>query len=396
LTYSPVSGPPYDVYALALAGAMGGLSARRAQASPSPATYAPQAAYADAWAQAFDAAWGDAAALDELQAVLIWEGSYGYWATSERLGAAGWAGPSAAAPAAGPAPSQFTRAVDAVIAAITAAEDQAEAEGIVVPGWRQELPTSFVFRPGGTPGGNVFTDEGDLAAATRALGGAPYAVAFDLSLVADHYNLATVGPWLVAPNGTWTSWAGQAMVLEFTNGTTIPAGCMPTLAGNLRVKVIQAEAVYAADLDAYEEYAVRESATVYQDTVGAGAWIANTGSAYGAVVLYDLAQLGQLGAPAGTALVNHADVALESSASAFAGAVNLSDGSRVFVHSADYLDPALYPAVAYVNGLLPDPSGTAASVIPPASGRPGSLISDPVHGVLYQCNATSTAWVAIG
>jgi len=407
MTYSPISGPPYDVYSLALGGAMAGLTAR-AQTSASPATYAFSAACADAWAQAFDAAWDDASPLDALQAAMIGQGSCGFWAACERLPTAGWAGPSAAPPAAGPAPSQFARAVDAIVAAITAAEDQAAAEGIALPPWRTP-PASLVFRPGGVASENVFVTEASLAAATRALGGAAYVVTFDFSLQAPSglYVLETVGPWDLAPNGTWisegsapTTYAPPFQTLRFAAGTTIPPGCMPTIAGFVAVEVTQGQAVYTRDLSAAHEpetYVLRDNAIVLQNAEFAGAWIATTGASYGQLFLYDNASLGDaVQVPSlTTALVNHTYVTSYDTSVLYGETINLTDGSLINYASDGKIDPSQYPIVGELRGVLQDASGLAVTTIPPGVAKGGTLISDAAHGVLYQCNAAETAWIAL-
>jgi hypothetical protein len=82
VTYSPINA---DIYCLAYDGALSGMvSAARDTTSTSPVTFQPNALIAQAWAIAMDTAWNDATALDEVQAVMVLNGSSGFWGNAER------------------------------------------------------------------------------------------------------------------------------------------------------------------------------------------------------------------------------------------------------------------------------------------------------------------------
>jgi len=230
VTYAPVSGPPYDVYTIASGAVIAALSARRAQTSALPATYAFTAACADAWAQAFDTAWDDSASIDELQAVLIWEGTVGFWATGERVPTAGWQGPTATLPAQGPAPSQFAQAVDAIIQQITAAEDQFAAEGITPAPWRGGSAGPFaayeilVGNPNGGGGISQYPDfEWDDATGQLLAGTLGVTALAGANAIIEPLSSSTSPQTLVVQAGPSTS-AGH------TGGAMIVAGG-PNIAG---------------------------------------------------------------------------------------------------------------------------------------------------------------------
>lgn len=118
-----------DIYCLAFDGAMSGmLSANRVEASVTPATYDFYATVAQAWAQEFDTAWDDAADLDEIQAMITYDASAGFWGNAERLPVQGQASAIL--------PTSYTQFIDAIIATITSTENNFAAQGITPPPWR--------------------------------------------------------------------------------------------------------------------------------------------------------------------------------------------------------------------------------------------------------------------
>jgi hypothetical protein len=122
MSYSPING---QVFALAFDGAMAGMThANRVQLQTASSSYLLFSQFAGVWAQAFDIAWNSATAIDEVQAMMISQGSYGEWEdrNSQNL-------PSSQQPA------TFVPQVMAIIASIVAAEVYFTAQGITPPVW---------------------------------------------------------------------------------------------------------------------------------------------------------------------------------------------------------------------------------------------------------------------
>jgi hypothetical protein len=123
--YTPIQG---DIYALAFDGAMAGmLSANRVETNSTPATYDFYAKVSRAWAESFDTAWDNAASLDEVQAMITYGSSAGFWGNAERLPVIGQAGALV--------PSTYDPYVDGIIATITSAENDFANQGITPPPW---------------------------------------------------------------------------------------------------------------------------------------------------------------------------------------------------------------------------------------------------------------------
>jgi hypothetical protein len=114
LTYSPVNG---DVYACAYSGAYGGFTGGRAIPG---VNYSAQAIAAGVWAQEFDTLWASAVQLDEVQAEMILTQSYAVWDTRAPQSLT---------------PSEIIATIDAIIAAIDAAEAYLASQGITPPTW---------------------------------------------------------------------------------------------------------------------------------------------------------------------------------------------------------------------------------------------------------------------
>lgn len=101
------------------------------------------------------------------------------------------------------------------------------------------ITTSFVFQPGGTAGGNVYTDPALLAAAVKATSGYR-TILFDFS-ISGPYSMTGVA-FDCGPDVEWlgTYWSEPSIVpLTFAGGSTIPAASFPQRISGLQVIVSQ-------------------------------------------------------------------------------------------------------------------------------------------------------------
>lgn len=100
----------------------------------------------------------------------------------------------------------------------------------------------FVFQPGGTAGGNVYTDESTLATAIGD--GYGNTIFFDLSVVGGSYAFTTVGSLNLGQSTIWTDGFNYSS-LTFANGTTIPYAPI-RIEGTISISITQNTTVYTA------------------------------------------------------------------------------------------------------------------------------------------------------
>ena len=231
---------------------------------------------------------------------------------------------------------------------------------------------SFVFRPGGVAGGNVYTDPNLLAAATQTLNGAAYSILMDFSLVIGNYT-PPAGLWNLAPNGTWDD-GGQFYHIHFVNGTTLPVPPVRVL-GGLILEVQQAIDVITLGpgTPTYTEFRddvqgltnsrafvhtksdynafVTDSATLMNESVGGPFLVADNGSHLN-VSLNDFAQLGpgaagKVGTGQLTILTNGPSTDVDTSLYPFVQAFGL-----YLDLSVPPVGPATIPAGGLADGAL--------------------------------------------
>jgi hypothetical protein len=137
--YTPING---DVYTLAYTGALNGMAqAGRAGTSANVEEYNPFAVAASAWAQQFDTLFNSATALNEVQATLILNGSFGYWGVAQRTAAV-----MASSLALALDPLTYAPNIQPILATITAALENFELLEITPPPWGG---SGTPFTPGG-------------------------------------------------------------------------------------------------------------------------------------------------------------------------------------------------------------------------------------------------------
>jgi hypothetical protein len=248
------------------------------------------------------------------------------------------------------------------------------------------VTSSFVFQPGGTAAGNIYTDETLLAAATQMLNGAPYTIFFDLSQYGSpSYYFATSGVWNIAPNSTWAN-DGQTYSLFFVNNTTIPSPPV-AIRGGISVLVAQGTTVCTMSADAITS--LYDSVIVSSETQP----FVDAGSFEWKLTLNDASVLGQYSEnpTAGNVkcyLNDSSGVQAPGDTSGYLIIINNSSGT--------YVDPIFYNYL-YITGLFVDYSGTGSTSIPASNvwtdfgGSPAFLLEP---GALYFSNG-GPEWVSI-
>jgi hypothetical protein len=259
------------------------------------------------------------------------------------------------------------------------------------------VDSSFVFQPGGTQAGNVYTSEADLAAATQLLGGATYEIFFDGQFVSFGYAVTTVGTWNLAPGGRWTD-RGQGMTLNFNAGTTLAN--LPIWIDSIQVQVSQTSNVYTLASGAPSaELSLTGGANIFASNTGL--FINNTGGNLN-IYMHDTSALtweGESGTPiVAVSSTGFLLVYVEDSAHVEVSAVSITSTANGFIVAAGpeaNIDPSYYPylSIGYpaVQGFFNDASsGTGHTTIPAANNTDALLYSD---GIVWQSNGT--AWVPV-
>jgi hypothetical protein len=252
--------------------------------------------------------------------------------------------------------------------------------------------TSFIFRPGGVPGGNVYTTEASLVEGLKLANGAPYTILFDLAL--DHngntHIFTTVGELDFPPGGTWTDNA-KYYNLWFLHETTISN---PPLrwSGALQVVAEQNASVFTISQDGFLCWF--DGDFVVQ--VEGGPFFHVTAPGFVGFEFHDQALCecyenspfvhGEVGSTVQLFLYDSAG-AYGTNAVTGAGTVLVNPYS-----STTYMDPSLFPFVHFPNnpGYLIDYQGGMISTIPASQCRVGTLIFDVASAKFYY--STGTAW----
>lgn len=144
--------------------------------------YNNRATYAGAWAQCFDTLWG-ATAPNSLQLDSIETESFGLWSSRPPF-------PDSPKSTVFSTASTYTALCNALIASITASSNYFSGQGITPPSPYVPSATAsgrFVYQPGGTAYGNIYTTEASLRTAVLAYAGnipgnGPVEILIDLSV----------------------------------------------------------------------------------------------------------------------------------------------------------------------------------------------------------------------
>jgi hypothetical protein len=250
----------------------------------------------------------------------------------------------------------------------------------------------LVFRPNGVAGGNVYTTEASLAAATQALEG-PYTIFWDLSLNGSStYTFTTVGLLDLAPGGTWTD-IGDFYLIVFANETTIPA--LPIyITQGLRVIVTQTTSVFKGDTD--NVLLVDLQANI--QTSGAP-FATMTSGGYLGVQMHDETYLFATGSNSIFVADTGSTVAafVYDSAQIFSpNAVSSSGGSAyVFGYSpANFIVQGQYPILS-ISGLFIDYFGTGPTTIRAISDGGLMFVAEATPNVLYFSSGNGTDWIPL-
>lgn len=252
--------------------------------------------------------------------------------------------------------------------------------------------TALVFRPGGVPGGNVYTTEDTLATASQAFNGAPYSILWDLSLVGGNYTPTTVGSWALGANGIWDD-GSKSYHLMFANGTTLP---FPPLAviGSFNPTVAQGVDVctVAAGVEGYTEF---RNTAIGLSAAGGKAFINAAGN--WDVFVKDTVQIEStvaggsfFVATGATGVIN---VILEDTAFIGLGGISAVGGGKASVIATSpsaVADASLNPILSF-EGLYVDLFGGGTATIPATGTTAGALLFS--GGVLYQSNGVT--WLAV-
>ena len=252
---------------------------------------------------------------------------------------------------------------------------------------------SFIFRPGGTAGGNVVTTEAQLVAALAGIVGTWY-LQIDLSLHGStHYIFTTVGSLTIPPGGIWTD-NSQYYGLWFTNGTSLTNWPIETK-GALTIIVEQSVAVYTTAVDGllfwFNGDTVIEvlGSPLFHVTSGGFVGVEFKDQALADVFSSSPFLLGDSGSTV--------QLFLYDSAGAYGTAVVVANGTG-FVNPYStpvWMDPSIYPLVKFPNqgGLLVDYYGTMVANVLASRCQEGTIIFNGTNGVFSYSNGT--AWVEL-
>lgn len=232
----------------------------------------------------------------------------------------------------------------------------------------------FVFQPGGTPGGNVYTDEASLAAAIGSIEGAT--LFFDLS-ISGPYTFATIGNLNLGQFTTWTdggAGGGSGSVINFNNGTTLSYPPV-SIEGDLAVYVNQAANLCTLTANSftslYDETAI--------GTTTSGLFV-DASSFPWTVFLYGVSTItGSVPFSTGSVTVNLFDGSSISS-TAVNSTVSFStysSGANISASNLPYLS---------IAGLYVDQSGTATANVPPGGSFQQYIFQ---LGQIYYSNGAS-------
>jgi hypothetical protein len=370
-----------SVYLKAFAGFMAGIAAAEFTATK-PSAFASYAQMADAYAQELDTAWGTGAPTGlELDEILT--ASEAVWENRSPL-----ALPEALRPTA------YAQIVLSVIARVHQGNAQVVSEGIDPNGGGGSgggTTSLFIFRPGGTPGGNVYTTEASLSAAIGSKTGAT--LLFDFGLKAGAvYDFTTVGDLNLGILTNWvlgdSSTGEGGCSLVFEAGTTItrpPA----SIVSNTVEAVIQ----------------INQDATLISTTdeirmvIDGGIDISLEGDGGFFLVSGDDATIFMRGATTaggtGSGVVFRSSsgaiqVYLEGTASLEAGGAADTGVGIVVTAPGVSVDSSLY-GITFIEGLYVDTTGDGVADISAANSSGQLLFS---AGVLYESDGTN--WNGIG
>jgi hypothetical protein len=253
------------------------------------------------------------------------------------------------------------------------------------------ITSSFVFAPGGTAAGNVYTDEALLAAATQALGGGVYDVVYDPSATGGAYTLTTSGNWDMAPGGVLTD-LGVGASLTFGSGTQLPFW-LPGFRSDSAIQTIidQDESICIGGASSQGSASMGGQSFIQQTSTRSGAWIDESYSGTAVLILKDQFTF-QEEPEATQRLLYNTNAILEDNASIGAGAIDTAS-CRVYCYSPGAsLGEEAYGILTF-TGLFIDPSGDGSGPATIGSAIAGNLLSVAATGLLYA--ARSGQWFPI-
>lgn len=258
---------------------------------------------------------------------------------------------------------------------------------------------TFVFRPGGISGGNVYTNETLLAAATQELNGADYTIFFDLSLDGYIYTFTTTGALNFASGGTWTD-NQLNYVVKFVNNTTLTN--LPTPAGTLTIVLNQSVAVFTANIGTVPAFSIRDRAQLSAFPSSTAPFISGTNYAL-EVFAYGHASLFNDSNTTPLFIVNGIDgvglIFLFDGASAggdgsipVIGGTSTANNLRIYPTAPDSVSPANFPHLVVTNIYCSSQSSALTNIpVPNNFASPYAYLS--VLGVLYVSN--NSTWVLV-
>jgi hypothetical protein len=250
----------------------------------------------------------------------------------------------------------------------------------------------YIFQPGGSAGGNVYTTE---AALSTAMANAQESLLiFDFSFVGSSYTFTTVGMLTLGHNTTWDDY-GIGTVQLFNAGTTIQ--CLPRrIMGGCTVQVEQGVDLVtvsgSTDIDLLDFAQIYVSGTGNFCTVPAGNGLevqmfANSETSA------DTTQTGvvfNIGSTGGFIAYLY-DVSQAQAGSVSPDASLLTQGGYLVSSPGVAVDPTIYAFISAITAgcIYWDSSGTGVTTISPNSG----FLFDATTGILYFAEASK--WVTV-